>query len=88
MRMNVATMSVVMTDANSRTKRNISWDILHRFRIQGGLEFGRHESIPISWVHQTNEMNCEHCAVESDGYDDQAKCPGKEMLKPKALHGM
>lgn len=86
--MKVATVGVKMTQADSRTKRNISRDIVHRLGVQGRLELGRHEPISISWVYQAQEMNSEHSAVESDWDDYQAENTCKEMFEPKTLHNI
>ena len=86
--MKVATVGVQMTQTDSRAKRNISRDIVHRLGVQGRLELRRHEAITISWVYQAQEMNSEHSAVESDGYNDQTENTGEEMFKPKTLYNM
>ena len=68
--MKVATVGVQMTQTDSRAKRNISRDIMHRLGVQSRLELRRHEPVSISWIYQAQEMNSEHSAVEADGNND------------------
>ncbi len=64
MRMQVASLGVVVSDADSATQGNIDWDILHGLGVESGLELGAHESISISWVGQAEEVDSEHCHIE------------------------
>lgn len=84
-RMQVASLSVQMTEADAGTKSNISRNISHGLGIQSGLELRRHEAIAITGVHQTQKVNRKHSAVEADGQQNQAENPSREMFEPTTL---
>lgn len=83
--MQVAAMSVQMTDADPGAKRNIGRDILHRFGVQTRLKLRRHKTISVTRVYQTEEVDGEHSAVESNGDNNQAEKSGREVLEPDTL---
>jgi hypothetical protein len=57
-------LSIVMSYADSTSKRYVDWDILHSLRVESGLEFRAHEPITISWIDETEEMDSKHGHVE------------------------
>jgi hypothetical protein len=71
-----------MTDADPGTKGDICWDILHAFVIEGGLKFRRHEAVPVSGVHQAEEVNRKDSNVKSNRDNNKAKHTCKEMFEP------
>lgn len=50
-RVQVTSLSVVVSNGDSAAKYNIDWNILHGFGVESGLEFGAHESISITRVY-------------------------------------
>ena len=59
-RMQVASLRIVMSDADPTSKCNIDGNILHSLRVQSGLEFGTHESVPIARIYEASEMDPKH----------------------------
>jgi hypothetical protein len=82
----VATLGIQVTNADSGTKGDIRGNILHRFGVQGCLELRGHESITFSRVDQAHEMNSEHGKVKPKRDDNETEDSGEEMLEPEALH--
>lgn len=80
MRVQVATLSVVMSDADAGAECNVGWSVAHALGVQGGLELGAHESITLSWVGEAEEVNGKHSHVESNWDDDQAEHSGENVL--------
>lgn len=85
MRMQVAALRVVMADGYPAAESNIDRHILHRLGVERRLELGRHETIPVAGVDQTDKVNGEHGHVECDGDDDQTEGTRKEVFEPEAL---
>lgn len=81
-RVEVTTLSVVMTERNTRTESDISSDTLHALAVESRLELGRHETITIARVDKADEVDGEHAHVEGDGDDDQAEDASKQVLEP------
>ena len=81
-RMEIASLSIVVTKRDAASKSNVCWHVLHPLRVQGGLELRRHETITVARVHQAEEVNTKHGHVEGDRNNDQAEYAGKEVLKP------
>jgi hypothetical protein len=75
----------MMSYADSTSKCYINWDILHSLRVESGLEFGAHESVTISRVHEADEVDSKHGHVERDWDYDEAEDSGNEMLGKQAL---
>jgi len=84
-RVQISSLGVVMSDADSATKCNIDGYILHRLGVESSLELGAHESISITGVNQAEEMDTEHRHVESDGDNNKAEYPCHHMLGKNAL---
>ncbi len=85
MGMKIATMGVVMTYADSTAQNDISRDVLHCFRIQSSLKFGRHESITIARIDKAYEMDRKQSQVEGQWNDYEAEETGKEVFQQSPL---
>lgn len=83
-RVQVATLSVVVAEADTRAKCNIGRDISHGLCVKGGLEFAAHEAITVAGVDEADKVDRKHSHVESDGDDDQAESASKEVLEPNS----
>ncbi len=79
-RMQVATLSVVVSNADAGSECNIGWSITHGLGVEGGLELRAHESITLTWVNKAEEVDVEHGHVESDWDGDQGKDSGQDVL--------
>ncbi len=82
MRVEVSTLSVVMSEGHLTAKEHVRWSISHALVVQGRLKLGRHESITIARVDQAKEVDAEHANVECDRDDNKAEDPRKQMLSP------
>ena len=78
----IATVSIVVTDAYPAAKNHISRDILHLLRIKRGLKLWGHESIAVAWVYQANKMDGEQSHVEGNWDNDQTEYTRQKMLRP------
>uniref|UniRef100_A0A1Y1KHV6 Uncharacterized protein n=1 Tax=Photinus pyralis TaxID=7054 RepID=A0A1Y1KHV6_PHOPY len=85
-RVQIAALSVDVTDAHAASKSDISGNIIHSLVVESGLELGAHETVTITGVDQAKEVDGKHGHVEGDGNDDEAESPRHQMLEPKA-HG-
>lgn len=85
MRMQVATLSVVVPDADTAAQCNIDWDILHAFRVQRSLKLRRHESVSIARINETDEVYGKHGHVECHWNDDETERSGQKVLEPEPL---
>lgn len=83
-RVQVATLGVVVTEGDTRAERHISRNILHALGIQGVLELGRHETITLARVDQADEVNSEHGKVESQRNHDQTEDTREQVLEPQS----
>jgi len=81
----VTTLGVKVTNADSRTERNIGGNVLHALGVQSGLEFGRHEAIALTRVDQAEEVDRKHAHVEPNRDDNQTKNTGGKVLEPNSL---
>lgn len=84
MRVEVSSLGVVMAQTDARAKSHICGHICHSLGVEGGLEFAAHETIAVTRVDQTDEMDREHGHVEGDGDDDQAEDASEEVFEPDA----
>jgi hypothetical protein len=84
-RVQVATLGVMVAKANSRTKGNIGSNILHTLGVQGCLELGGHEAIALAGIDQAHEMDGEHSHIESNRDDNQTENTGGEVFEPNTL---
>lgn len=85
MRVQVTTLGIVMSHANSATESDINRHILHRLGVERGLKLRAHESIPVTRVGKAEEVDSEHGHVECDGDDYQAEDSGNHMLGEQTL---
>jgi hypothetical protein len=85
MRVQIASLSIVMSYADSTSKCYIDRNILHSLRIESCLKFRAHKSITVSWIDKADEVDSKHSHVERDGNDDEAEYSGNEMLGKQAL---
>lgn len=85
-RMQVPSLGVVVTDADSATECNIDWNILHSFGVECSLELRAHKSISIARVNKAEEVDTEHGHVESQWYDNKAEDSGHQVLGKKTLY--
>ena len=84
MRVQISTLSVVVTQADSRAKCNIGRYIGHSLGVEGRLELRGHESISIARVDEADEVDGEHGHVEGHWDDDETEDPREEVLEPNA----
>jgi hypothetical protein len=85
-RVQVATLGIEVTNADSRAKGDIGGNVLHGLGVQSCLELRRHESVTFSRVDQAHEVNSEHGKVEPKRDNNKTEDSGEEMLEPQALH--
>lgn len=85
MRMQVTSLGIVMSNADSASKCYINWNILHSLRVESCLEFRTHEPITIPWVDKADEMDSKHGHVECEWDYDEAKDSSNKMLGKQAL---
>ena len=83
-RMEIATLGVVVANADARSKGNVGWDISHTLGVKGGLKLAAHEAVAITRIDEAEEVDSKHAHVEADGDNDQAEDASKKMLKPHA----
>lgn len=79
----VATLSVDVTDGDATAKSDIGRNVLHAFAVQSCLELGTHEAVALAGVDEAEKVNSEHGHVEGGGNDDEAEDPRCEMLTPQ-----
>jgi hypothetical protein len=84
-RVQITTLGVVVTNADTGAEGNVRRHILHGLGVQRSLELRRHEAITFSRVDQAEEVNTEHGHVETQGNDNQTKNAGEEVLEPQSL---
>lgn len=84
-RVQVAALSVVVAQRDTASESHIGGDVLHALAVEGRLELGGHETITVTRVDETEEVNGEHGHVECDGNDDEAEDAGEKVLEPEAL---
>jgi hypothetical protein len=84
-RVQISSLCVVMSNADSASKSNINWDISHSLGVECCLKLGAHESVSITWVRKAEEMNSEHGHVECDRNYDEAEYSGHKVLGEKTL---
>jgi len=84
-RVQVASLSIMMSYADSTSKCYIHWDILHSLRVESSLEFGAHEPVSVSRVDEADEVDPKHGHIERDRDYDEAENSGNEMLGKQAL---
>ena len=84
MRVQISTLSVVVTQADSRAKCNIGRYIGHSLGVEGRLELGRHEAVSVTRVDEADEVDGEHGHVEGHWDDDETEDPREEVLEPNA----
>jgi hypothetical protein len=84
MRVQVATLSVVVAETDTCAKCNISGDVSHGLCVEGRLELAAHEAVTVTRVDEADKVNCEHGHVEGDGNDNQTESASKEVLEPNS----
>lgn len=77
MRMQIAALGIVMSNADFAAVVNIGWHILHSLRVESRLELRRHEAIALPRIDETCEVDCEHRYVKADRDNNQAENSGK-----------
>ena len=81
-RMQVTTSGVLMPEDHTRTKSNVSGNVLHGFGIQRRLKLRRHETITVPRVHQASKMDRKHCAVKPERHNDEAEGASEKVFEP------
>ena len=84
MRVQVATLSVVVAETDTCAKCNIGGHVSHGLCVEGGLELAAHEAVTIAGVYKADEVDSEHGHVESNGDDNQAERACKKVLEPSS----
>lgn len=84
-RVEVTTLGVDVTDADSASHDNIGRNILHALVVEGGLELGAHEAVTVAGVLKDLEVNGEHGEVEGAGNHDEAEDASHQVLEPETL---
>jgi hypothetical protein len=72
-----------MADANPAAHDDISRNVLHPFGVEGGLELRAHETITLTRVDQSSEVDGEHGKVKRQGNDNQGEDASHEVLAPE-----
>ena len=75
----------MMTYRDSATEDDINRDVLHGFRVEASLKFGRHETIAVSGIDEANEVDGEHEHVEGYGNAYQTEGASEEVFEPDSL---
>jgi hypothetical protein len=83
-RVQIATLGVVVTKADTRAKGNIGRDVLHTLGVQSRLELGGHETITLTGVDQACEVDGEHGKVESKRNHNQTEDTSEKVLEPQS----
>ena len=84
MRVQVATLGIVVAEADTCAKCNVGRNIGHALGVEGRLELAAHEAIAITRVDKADEVDGEHAHVESDRNDDETERASKQVLEPNS----
>ncbi|THW59526.1 hypothetical protein D6D20_06439 [Aureobasidium pullulans] len=80
-RVQVASLSVVMTDRDTAAESDICGNVLHTLAVESRLELGRHETIAVTRVDEAEEVDGEHAHARSNGLGVTEKNPELENSK-------
>jgi hypothetical protein len=84
-RVQVATLRVVVPERDPAAKSDICWHVMHGLGVQSCLELGGHESISLSRVNQTQEVYSKHGHVEGKGDHDETERASEQVFEPDTL---
>jgi len=79
-RVQITTLGIDMSDADSAAHQHVGGNVLHALGVQGRLELRAHEAVALAGVDEAEEVDSKHGHVEGHGDDDQGEDTGHEVL--------